>query len=65
MADDAAIDFGPLKDLIGVWTGDKGTDIAPEHDGTETSPYIDTITFSIVGKVTNAESQNIAALHYH
>ena len=65
MADDATIDYGPLKDLIGVWTGDKGTDIAPEPDGAETSPYFDTITFSIVGKVTNAESQNIAALHYH
>ena len=59
------IDFGPLKDLIGVWKGDQGTDLAPEPDGAETSPYFETITFSEVGGVTNADSQNLVAVHYH
>jgi hypothetical protein len=44
MGDDAKIDFGPLEELIGLWQGDKGTDIAPEPDGTEISPYFETIT---------------------
>ena len=60
-----AIDFGPLKGLIGKWTGDQGTDVAPEPDGPATSPYFETITFSEVGGVTNAESQNLVAVHYH
>ena len=62
---DAAVDYGPLTELIGVWTGDKGTDVAPEPDGTETNPYFETITFLEAGDVTNAESQTLAALHYH
>ena len=58
-------DFGPLQDLIGVWKGDQGTDLAPEPDGAETNPYFETITFSEVGGVTNAKSQNLVAVHYH
>jgi hypothetical protein len=58
------VDLGPLTDLIGVWQGDVGVDIAPEPDGTETNNYFETITYSRVGDVTNAESQNLAAVHY-
>ncbi|MDP6455377.1 MAG: heme-binding beta-barrel domain-containing protein [SAR202 cluster bacterium] len=58
------MDFGPLKDLIGVWKGKDGVDVAPEPDGAETNPYFETITYSAVGGVTNAESQNLAAVHY-
>ena len=29
------IDYGPLIELIGIWKGDKGIDVAPELDGTE------------------------------
>jgi len=65
MNDSTAIDFGPLTALIGVWKGDKGIDIAPEPDGEETNPFFETITFLEVGGVTNAESQNLSALHYH
>lgn len=65
MTDDNEIDFGPLADLIGTWTGEEGVDIAPEPDGKETSPYYETITVSEVGGVTNAEEQNLVALHYH
>lgn len=58
------VNFGPLTDLIGVWTGAEGKDVAPEPDGSETSPYSETITFSALRGVTNAESQNLAAVHY-
>ena len=58
------LDFGPLKGLIGVWTGDEGVDVAPEPDGAENNPYFETITYSALREVTNAESQNLAAVHY-
>ena len=64
MSDENAIDFGPLADLIGVWTGEEGTDIAPDPDGSETNPFFETITYSAVGHVTNAESQTLSAVHY-
>jgi len=57
--------YGPLTDLIGVWKGDKGLDVAPEPDGTETNPYFETITYTAAGGVTNAESQSLSILHYH
>ena len=59
------IDYGPLKVLVGVWTGDRGMDIAPEPDGTEENPFFETIRIEAVGDVTNAEEQTITALRYH
>lgn len=64
MGDAMDIEYGPLQGLIGVWKGQEGVDIAPDPDGKETNPYYEEITFSPVGGVTNAESQNLAALHY-
>ncbi len=61
----AAVDYGPLQDLIGTWYGDKGVDIAPEPDETERNPYFETIVFSEAGDVENAESETLVALHYH
>jgi len=58
------VDYGPLSNLIGVWYGDKGLDIAPEPDGTEENPYYETITFSEGGSLKNAQSQELAVLHY-
>lgn len=60
------VNYGPLTELIGAWHGDKGHDISPEPDGTENSPYYETITitFAAAGDVTNAESQRLTALHY-
>lgn len=60
-----SVDYGPLERLIGVWEGDKGLDVAPEPDGTEHNPYFETITYTAIGDVTNAESQVLSALHYH
>lgn len=59
-----ATDYGPLKNLIGVWQGDKGTDIAPEPDGTETNPFYETITFEAGGDLKNAEKQKLAIVPY-
>lgn len=64
MSDSENIDYGPLTELIGVWKGDKGLDVAPEPGGVENNPYYETITFEPVGDVTNAELQIVAALHY-
>jgi len=64
MSEKEFVNYGPLNGLIGVWKGDKGLDIAPEPNGIENSPYHETITFSAIGDVTNAESQTLAVLHY-
>lgn len=58
------IDYGPLTELIGIWRGGKGLDLAPEPGGTERNPYYETITYTAIGDVTNAESPTLAALHY-
>lgn len=58
------IDYGPLTGLIGTWQGDKGMDVAPEPDGTEESPYFETLTFTPIGDVTNAEEQVLVGLRY-
>lgn len=64
MRDASDVDFGPLAGLIGEWQGAEGTDIAPEPDGTETNPYFESLTYSPVGGVRNAELQNLTAIHY-
>lgn len=64
MSNNKDIDYGPLRELIGVWKGDKGIDVAPEPDGSENNPYYETITFTAIGDVTNADSQVLAAIHY-
>ena len=64
MTEAIKLNYGPLEKLIGTWTGDKGMDIAPEPDGTETNPYYETITFTVADDVTNAEEQLVTALHY-
>lgn len=58
------IDYGPLAELIGIWSGDKGLDVSPEPDGSEDSAYYETLTFEAIGDVTNAGSQTLAVLHY-
>lgn len=64
MTDIENIDYGPLTELIGVWKGDKGLDVSPEREGGENNPYYETITFTPIGDVTNAESQRLSVLHY-
>ena len=58
------IDYGPLAALIGTWHGDKGMDVSPEPDGSEDNPYYETLDFTPIGDVENAESQVLAILRY-
>ncbi len=60
-----AIDYGPLQLLIGRWKGNKGTDLAPEPEGEESTPYYETLDFAEAGTVTNAGQQTLAVLRYH
>jgi len=65
MSNDTEINYGPLKQLIGIWKGDKGMDVAPDPDGSENNPYYEIITCTAVGDVTNAESQTLSVIRYH
>jgi hypothetical protein len=66
MSDVNSLDYGPLKGLIGHWKGDKGLDIAPTSDAAkEENPYYETITYTAIGDVTNAESQVLSVVRYH
>ena len=65
MSEKNGTDYGPLEVLIGVWKGDKGKDVAPEPSGEENNPYFETITFTAIGDVTNADSQVLSVLRYH
>ncbi len=62
--DKPVIDYGPLKQLIGLWKGDKGIDIAPEDDGEERNIYHEVIKFEPVRDVSNAEEQELVAIRY-
>jgi hypothetical protein len=65
MSENDGVDYGPLKGLIGTWSGDKGIDIAPEPGGVEENPYFETILFEAAGDVTNAEEQTLGVVRYH
>ena len=65
MSEKEVVDYGPLTDLVGVWKGDKGMDVAPEPDHTAKSPYYETITFTPSETVDNADSQVLTIVHYH
>ncbi|HED65887.1 MAG TPA: DUF1794 domain-containing protein [Planctomycetes bacterium] len=56
--------YGPLSALIGTWTGDHGLDVAPEPDGSEESPYYETIVFEGIGDAENAEDQVLGVVRY-
>lgn len=59
------IDYGPLTNLIGHWSGDQGMDVSPEPDESAQNPYSETLMFEAIGEVENAESQELACLRYH
>lgn len=59
------VNYGPLSGLVGTWSGNKGIDWSPEEDGLDENAYYETIVFSPVGDVENAEKQVLAAIHYH
>lgn len=58
------VDYGPLKNLIGRWIGEKGVDVAPEDDGPETNHYKEEMIIEPVRDVDNAEEQELVAVRY-
>lgn len=61
----SGVDYGPLFQLIGMWRGDKGLDVAPEPDGDDKHAYYDEIEFTPAGAAENAEEQNLVCVKYH
>jgi len=60
------INYGPLAQLIGKWSGNIGLDIAPASDGSpDESPFTNEITFTVAGAAENAEEQELVAVKYH
>ncbi len=60
------VDYGPLAQLIGRWSGNKGIDKAPDNQANvDESQFTDEMTFSIAGSAENAEEQALVALKYH
>ena len=59
------VEYGPLAQLVGEWSGDKGMDVSPDPDGEERSPYYETLNIEAAGTVDNAETQTLAVLRYH
>ncbi|MCH2158669.1 MAG: heme-binding beta-barrel domain-containing protein [Oleiphilaceae bacterium] len=57
--------LGPLTLLVGTWGGDKGSDTSPEPDGTEKNTYRETVTYTPIGDVDNAEEQELVGVYYH
>lgn len=56
--------LGPLANLVGIWEGDKGDDIAPSDTrGVENNKYRERIVFEQVGPVQNHE-QSLNVLRY-
>jgi hypothetical protein len=65
MQEENKTDYGPLTNLIGTWSGNKGKDIAPEpDDGTEHNEYYETLIFTAADDLANAEEENLSAVHY-
>ena len=61
---DNETDYGPLVNFIGCWKGAKGKDLSPEPDGTEHNEYYETMIFTEAGDLSNAEEENLSAVHY-
>ncbi|MDF1689904.1 MAG: heme-binding beta-barrel domain-containing protein [Cycloclasticus sp.] len=60
------VDYGPLAQLIGKWSGNVGLDIAPDADANpDESPFTNVITFTVAGAADNAEEQKLVAVKYH
>ena len=60
------VDYGPLAQLIGKWSGNTGLDIAPDANANpDESPFTNTLVFTTAGITENAEKQILVAIKYH
>jgi len=56
--------YGPLRNFIGTWIGNKGRDLSPESEGTEVNLYTETMVFTEAFELDNAQEQVLSAVHY-
>src|SRR5476649_696594 len=64
MAVELSETLGPLANLVGIWEGDKGDDLAPSDvRGVENNKYRERVTFEQIGPIQNHE-QNLHVLRY-
>lgn len=60
------IKTSPLNELIGVWKGNMGIDLAPKPKEDENNPYYEVLTIKAVDiDIENAEEQEMTAVMYH
>ena len=60
------VDYGPLAQLLGKWSGNVGLDIAPDSAANpDESPFTNDLTFTLAGAAENAEEQQLVAVKYH
>jgi len=60
------IDYGPLFQLIGRWSGNKGLDVAPDAAAnSDKSAYSDELIVTPSGPAENAEEQQLVSVKYH
>ena len=45
---DTLANLGPLAPLAGTWYGDQGVDTHPVAEGTESEPFVETLTFELL-----------------
>jgi hypothetical protein len=56
----------PLLGLLGVWTGEKGIDLAPKPEEDENNPYYETLIIEPVDiDIENAEEQELETVKYY
>lgn len=60
------VNYGPLAQLLGKWSGNIGLDIAPDINANpDNSPFSNDIVFTVAGNAENAEEQQLVAVKYH
>lgn len=60
------VDYGPLAQLLGKWSGYKGLDVSPDINANpDESTFSDEIIFTVAGATVNAEEQALVAIKYH
>jgi len=59
------VDYGPLAQLVGRWSGDKGLDISPGAATEKQTAFSEIVMFEAIGTIINSGRQRLSALHYH
>ena len=57
---DTLANLGPLAPLAGTWYGDQGVDTHPVAEGTESEPFVETLTFELLDPQNSGPQQSTA-----